>query len=314
MRDIRLRVVLIFIVFPIIMFCQHKETDRFRAFFLLGQSNMVGYGNNKDLPESLNQEFANVFIFHGNPSVVNDSLAGLGKWERLKPGHGEMFSFDGHENIMSNLFGAELSFAKRMQELYPNEKIAIIKYSHGGTSIDSIQKVASWDPEYNGDKDKMGINQYDFFLRTMQNAYAISDIDGDGHPDRLIPSGIVWMQGESDGVHTEEVALRYYTNLKRLMDLIRAALHKDDLPVVIGKISDSGMNKEGKMWKYGELVQYAQEKYARIDKNAAIVRDTKEYGYSDGAHYNSAGYVSLGESFASLLYELIMNKHEKQNI
>ena len=112
------------------------------------------------------------------------------------------------------------------------------------------------------------------------------------------------MQGESDAIHTEEVALRYYTNLKRLMDHIRAALHEDDLPVVIGKISDSGMNKEGKMWKYGELVQYGQEKYARIDKNAAIVRDTKDYGYSDGAHYNSAGFISLGESFASLLYEL----------
>ena len=112
------------------------------------------------------------------------------------------------------------------------QKIAIIKYSHGGTSIDSIQKVASWDPDYNGDKDKMGINQYDFFLSTMHNAYAISDIDGDGHSDRLIPSGLVWMQGESDALHTEEVALRYYTNLKRLMDHIRAVLHKDDLPVV----------------------------------------------------------------------------------
>ena len=304
MRVIILRLVLIFIVLPLIMFGQHKETDGIRVFFLGGQSNMVGYGINKDLPKSLNQEFANVFIFHGNPSVINDSLAGLGKWEKLKPGHGEMFSFDGHKNIMSNLFGVELSFAKRMQEIYPDQKIAIIKYSHGGTSIDSIQKVASWDPDYNGDKNKMGINQYDFFLRTVHNSNAISDIDGDGHSDRLIPSGIVWMQGESDALHTEEVALRYYTNLKRLMDRIRAALHEDDLPVVIGKISDSGINKEGKMWKYGELVQYGQEKYARIDKNAAIVRDTKDYGYSDGAHYNSAGFISLGESFASLLYEL----------
>ena len=87
MIDIRFRAAFIFIVFPIIMFGQHKETDGIKVFFLAGQPNMVGYGNNKDLPESLNQEFANVFIFHGNPSVVNDSLAGHGKWEKLKPGH-----------------------------------------------------------------------------------------------------------------------------------------------------------------------------------------------------------------------------------
>ncbi|MDO5977891.1 sialate O-acetylesterase [Flavivirga spongiicola] len=304
MKKKRLRVALIFIVFPLIMFSQHKEANGIRVFYLGGQSNMDGYGNNKDLPKSLDQEFENVFIFHGKPSVVNDSLAGFGKWEKLRPGHGVMFSFDGNKNIMSNWFGVELSFAKKMQALYPNEKIAIIKYSLGGTSIDSIQKVTSWAPDYNGDKDELGINQYDFFLKTMQNAYAISDIDGDGHPDRLIPSGIVWMQGESDALHTNEIALQYYKNLKQLMDLIRAALHNDDLPVVIGKISDSGMNEEGKMWQFGELIQYAQEKYARIDRKASIVRDTKDYGYSDGAHYNSSGYISLGESFANLIYEL----------
>lgn len=296
--------ILLFIVFPFMMFSQQKEADGIRVFYLGGQSNMDGYGNNIDLPKSLNQEFDNVFIFHGNPNGINDPAARLGKWEKLKPGHGVSFSFDGDKNILSDRFGVELSFAKQMQARYPNDKIAIIKYSLGGTSIDSIQKAGSWDPDYNGDKGEEGINQYDFFLRTMQNAYAISDIDGDGHPDRLIPAGIVWMQGESDALYTEEIALQYYANLKQLMGLIRASLRMDDLPVVIGKISDSGMNEEGKMWKYGELIQFAQEKYARIDRKAAIVRDTKDYGYSDAAHYDSAGYIRLGESFANLLYEL----------
>ncbi len=70
------------------------------------------------------------------------------------------------------------------------------------------------------------------------------------------------------------MANRYYANLKRLMDLVRAALRVDDLPVVIGKISDSWNDEDGKVWDYGELVQYAQEKYARTDGNAAIVRNT----------------------------------------
>ena len=113
------------------------------------------------------------------------------------------------------------------------------------------------------------------------------------------------MQGESDGDHSEEVASKYYHNLKRLMDLIRAALHADDLPVVIGKISDSWNDKEdGKVWNYGELVQYAQEKFVREDEHAAIIRMTRYYKYSDPWHYNSEGYIDLGKQFADALFNL----------
>ena len=33
-------------------------------------------------------------------------------------------------------------------------------------------------------------------------------IDGDGPDDKLVPSGVVWMQGESDADVTEEIAER----------------------------------------------------------------------------------------------------------
>jgi len=103
----------------------------------------------------------------------------------------------------------------------------------------------------------------------------------------------------------EEIALQYYHHLKRLMDLIRASLHTDDLPVVIGKISDSWNDeKDGKVWDYCELVQYAEEKYARTDPYAAIVRDTRYYQYSDPWHYNSEGYIDLGRKFALAVIKL----------
>ena len=35
-----------------------------------------------------------------------------------------------------------------------------------------------------------------------------------------------------------------------------------NVPIVIGKISDSGDVEGGKVWKFGELVQYGQEKFA----------------------------------------------------
>ena len=88
------------------------------------------------------------------------------------------------------------------------------------------------------------------------------------------------------------------------MDLIRAAFWEDDIAVVIGKISDSGNDDSGKVWPYGELVQFAQEKYARTDENATIVRSTSLYKYSDPWHYDSEGYIDLGKAFADAISDL----------
>ncbi len=292
----------ILLFLPLISICQQIEKDSIRLFYLGGQSNMDGFGKNSELPDSLTTNLNNVWIFHGNPAPDEDEKGGLGIWAKPLPGHGWEFSSDGKENNLSDYFGIELSFAKKLKEYYPNEKIAIIKYSRGGTSLDSVAagRYGSWEPDYQG---RNGINQYDHFLKTVRLALDDKDIDNDGIEDLLIPSGIIWMQGESDA-YREEIANRYFDNLKRLMDLIRAALLQDDLPVVIGKISDSGNNKTGKVYKHGELVQYAQEKYARTDQSASIVRSTQHYKYYDSWHYDSSGYIDLGEKFAKAIYLL----------
>ena len=308
MRKKTLKTLAFIILLPLIAFSQQEENvGTIKLFYLGGQSNMDGYGFNSDLPESLNKQFENVWIFHGNSVGDDKENGGLGIWETLKPGHGVGFSSDGNINNLSDRFGVELSFAKRLQELYSNEKIAIIKYSRGGTSIDSLAAYCfgSWEPDYKG---ITGINQYDHFLATIRNAMSVKDIDGDGEENRLIPSGIIWMQGESDADYGEEIASRYYSNLNRLMDLIRASLRADDLPVVIGKISDSWDDSDGKVYDYGELVQYAQEKYAKTNGNAAIIRSTRYYKYSDTWHYDSAGYIDLGKKFADAIYQLNKEK------
>jgi len=283
---------------------QDLRSDSVRVYYLGGQSNMDGFGYNKDLPESLSHPNKDIWIFHGNPVGDDLPMGGLGIWEPLQVGHGTGFQSDGSSNTYSDRFGVELSLAHSLQELYPGERIAIIKYSRGGTSIDSLAtgRFGCWEPDYLG---STGINQYDHFLHTVRSAMNVGDIDGDGRKDFLIPAGIVWMQGESDASFTEEIANKYYFNLKRLMDLIRASLRCDDLPVVIGKISDSWDDpRDGKVWEHGELVQYAQEKYARTDGNASIIRETRYYSYSDTWHYDSEGYIDLGKRFAEALYQL----------
>lgn len=278
---------------------QQPQADTVRLYYLGGQSNMEGCGYVSELPDSLNKVFDNVWIFQGNPAGDGALDGGLGKWTPLKPGHGAHFHYKNGENEFSDRFGIELSFAYRLQQLYPGEKIALIKYAQGATSLDSLaSEVGCWDPDYQGVN---GINQYDHFLTTISEANKVRDIDGDGVDELLVPYGIIWMQGESDARIDKGAAKRYHTHLVRLMDLIRAAFFADDLPVVLGMITDSGQAGDGKVWDHLKIVQGAQERFAREDKNAAIVRNTENYSYSDPWHYDSEGFIDLGRVFAEAI-------------
>lgn len=74
-----------------------------------------------------------------------------------------------------------------------------------GISVDSVAKAnfGCWEPDYRGQN---GINQYDHFFKTLTLALKESDIDKDGNKNEDIPSGILWMQGESNDGFTKEIA------------------------------------------------------------------------------------------------------------
>ncbi len=270
----------------------------YRLYVLAGQSNMEGFGYVADIPPSLRGTMEGVWIYHGNTAPDGAQVDGRGMWRELRPGHGVGFASDGAENRYSDRFGVELTFAAAMAEAYPGERIALLKYARGGTAIDTAAAAnfGAWDPDFEGGN---GVNQYDHFLAALVSALSVRDIDGDGQEDALVPAGILWMQGESDAAATADVALSYGRHLKRLMDLFRAALRTDDVPVAIGRISDSGNDtSDGKVWNYGAIVRGQQAAYVRDDRYAALVTSTDSYGYSDTWHYDSAGYLDLGRTFA----------------
>jgi hypothetical protein len=291
-----------------VVFTGDVQATVYDLYYLGGQSNMDGYGRVEDLPTELRGPVAGVMIFHGNTSPDGAPVDGRGAWAELKPGHGVGYTSDGAAANYSDRFGVELTFARTLLERDAGAKIAIIKYSRGGSSIDraAAGDFGCWDPDYPGDGSR-GVNQYDHFLATVRHAMSVDDIDGDGTRDTLVPRGIVWMQGESDAYHSEEIALRYDENLARLMDLIRAALRDPDVPVVIGRISDSGRDddeEDGKVWNFGDTVRAAQAAYAESDSCAALVTSTDGYSYSDPWHYDSAGYIDLGARFAEAILGL----------
>lgn len=282
--------------------CDQSPTE-YRLYFLGGQSNMVGFGFNDKLPPELDRTFGNVMIFHGSQAPDYDDSGGRGIWEKLRPGHGLGFECNSKENLLSDRFGPELSFGAMLSREYPGQKIAIIKYARGGTSLDRrVMGFGTWAPDDNAVN---GINQYDHFLSTLENAFDNKDIDGDGKEDRLVPAGIIWMQGEADAEHSEAAARAYEENLRRMMDLIRAALRKDDLPVVIGKIADSGADTDGKVMEHIDIVHQAQEEFVKSDPCAALVTETENYGFlPDRWHYTSEAYIDLGERFAEKVVRL----------
>ena len=290
----------------LIIFCLFTisvPAKKYKVFYLGGQSNMDGYGYVNQLPEGLKQPVKGVYIFHGNTQKDTAEIDGKGVWEVLKPGHGVGHQSTPKGNQLSDRFGIELTFARELQNLLPDENIALIKYSRGGTSIhiDAAGDFGCWDPDFSTGN---GVNQYDHFLATVLNAYSVDDIDGDGERDELIPAGIVWMQGESDA-NVKEIALEYADNLKRLMDLIRAAFLRDDLPVVIGRISDSGNDSDGNVWDYGNELRWQQARFVNQDSRAALVVTTDNYDYSDKWHYNTEGYIDLGKQFARAMVGLM---------
>jgi hypothetical protein len=281
--------------------CNPKETV-YHLYYLGGQSNMDGYGYVTQLPDDLNAPVPGVFIYHGNTAPDNADVDGRGCWRTLQPGHGVGFHSDGDTNYYSDRFGVELTFALKMKELFPDENIAIVKYSRGGTSIDTSAAgtFGCWLPDYTKGN---GVNQYDHFLATVRGALRSTDINGDSRKDRLVPSGIVWMQGESDG-NNEYAASIYKDNLAMLMDSIRAVFKAPDMPVVIGRISESHNDSDSTVWTYGDVIRQAQADYVKEDGNAALVTSTDNYRYSDPWHYDTEGYIDLGRQFAVAMASL----------
>ena len=273
------------------------EPLTYKIYFLAGQSNMDGHGKVKELQPDMNAPVEGVYIFEGRMREDGRSNAGVGLWQVLEPGFGTGFSTNGKRNRLSDRFGPELSFGRRMQVLQPDENIAIIKYARGGTAlVHGISSYGSWDPDYS---EENGQNQYDHALATLRNAFEASDINGDGVTDRLVPAGIVWMQGEADAAGGRQAAVNYERNLRRMMDLLRAALRTDDLPLVIGRIKDSGDTPETRVMEFSPEVRAQQQAFVEADPCAALVTVTDSFRFlPDGWHYLSEDYVTLGEAFA----------------
>jgi hypothetical protein len=62
--------------------------------------------------------------------------------------------------------------------------------------------------------------------------------------------------------------------------------------------------ENGKVLKWGEIVQDAQKEFAESDRNSVIVYPSADHGWLDPWHYDSKTYLELGVRFADAIYRL----------
>lgn len=122
----------------------------------------------------------------------------------------------------------------------------------------------------------------------------------------------VWMQGESDA--GGKLSHLYADSFNRVVARLKGDLKITSINIVIGRLSDYGMNNPE--WV---KMRKLQVKYAEDTPNCEWVdcddlNDFTENGETrNGLHYTKDGYKILGQRFAEKAIELIKKNSPKQN-
>jgi lysophospholipase L1-like esterase len=290
------------------------------VFVLAGQSNMAGAGRNGEEPDGYAPQ-ANIWYDASNVVEHTDD------WIPLSYG-----PFAGQPGIGWG-FGPELSFGHDVAEAFPDEQIAIVKVTRGGTNL------SYWAVDGNDGHEAL-------FERIDTVGQRLDDQQTAGEIDDWAFAGFVWMQGEGDadgwgGTPHETYAERF----DGLVAEVRQATSQDELPVVLGRISEKigpfydrqttngtrrysqtfaaanpdtvsaypgrvlpdtmdNLTNDDQLWGPIALqhrldrVRLEQAEWAEtIDSFGAWV-DTDDLPMTDSWHFNGAGQTTLGERFA----------------
>jgi iduronate 2-sulfatase len=240
------------------------------VYLLAGQSNMDGRGKTKELEEALKEPLPAVPIWYRQP------LGDSGGFQPLAPG----FSIPpGHKGgLPGPTFGIELSFARALLARQPQQRIALIKGSRGGTTIEQ------WSPGQAGKPDSQG-ECYRLFVDTIAKAIAALKSGGDVPTIRAL----LWHQGESNAKDTAEV---YQAKLERLIARLREDVALPELPVLVGEVIDNG-ERDG--------VRAAQKAIAGAVKGVTFVTCVGLTSSDKGTHYDTKSVLEFGQRFAAAL-------------
>lgn len=238
-----------------------------RVFVLTGQSNMVGLGDPKQLPEELRTTPANV-----------------------------EFYLDGHEAQLAGqkTFGPEVGFAHELAKAMPGERIVIIKFAAGATSL------LAWSPDWTKQIAAVTENEKDgpLYAMLVKHVQACPRFK----PPASGIAAIVWMQGERDTKYPP-AGEAYGQNLKTFVQRLRQDLKAGEAPFILGQVNPLPEGRPAV-----EPVRAAQKKAEAEIPATKMVSTEGLTKRPDHLHYDSAGQIELGKRFAEAYLAMAKGK------
>ena len=287
MRVMRRFVLFFLSVWVVVLSLSAQEVD---VFLIGGQSNATGQGYVRNIPAIFKVD-TKVWFYYSR--FLNQGEGG-GQWTALC-----------QASETRDKFGVELSLGTKLQSLYPERRIALIKHALSGSNL-----YKQWNPG-NRPGDVRG-EEYVKFVETVKNA--LVDLKKQGY--RPIIRAMVWQQGEADArdIAGMDQSRRYGPNLKNFIEQVRKEFGCEDMLFVYGTV----MPLAAPRFTGRELVKEAQ---AAIDegsgselsiKNALLIpaddlqmrcNDYKTPMPKDDVHLGTYGILTLGERFADAIYQ-----------
>jgi hypothetical protein len=197
----------------------------------------------------------------------------------------------------SNMAGLDprVSFTPAVEQAFAGDDVIVVKHAVGGQPIRRWYK--KWQLPAGAQDAKGTVKNGDLYDQLMQ---AVAKGVGDKKPESVV---FVWMQGERDAKAGWQAA--YYEALRGTVEQLRADLKRQEIAVVVGRLSDHLKGNAG--W---DAVRAAQEKVADDEPLGGWV-DTDDLNGKEGLHYTKEGYAELGKRFAERSIQLLL-KHESK--
>ncbi len=205
-----------------------------------------------------------------------------------------LFILSGQSN-MAHL-DPDISFTPTLKKAFPNDDITVVKDAQGGQLIERWYR----EPPVPGNIGNQAVATNDLYQRLMDK------VKLGATANTYTTVTFVWMQGESNAKKRQ--ADLYETKLRGLIAQLKEDMGRDDIDVVIGRISDAGLRRKRQSSDW-ELIRNVQVKVADADSSHRAWVDTDDLnGDTDALHYTDEGYKILGERFALAAIKLINNK------
>jgi hypothetical protein len=270
---------------------------------LSGQSNAVGF--DAVASELVRDERDSDVLFWWRcgdpPPDRHDSTSGL-DWISLQPqskgtpllrnsGEAGEVSFGlkrqyGNFASVSGGFGPEFGFVRRLREIQPERRLAILKVAFSGTGMRT-----DWNKEDPGD----GGACYRALVSELQRSLSAGRERGID----FRPRAFLWVQGESDA-NASDVS-NYGKALASMIEGLRIEIGSPHLPAFIGVNVHFGNGKN----QFMPLVVEAQKSIAAHDPGRCRYVDTDgaETLLPSRTHFTTHGTLEVGRRFADALVE-----------